>query len=348
MSITKILRMYDLPYKKKWANVIMSILDRFNVDYENVGGKYHKKYFFDYSYFDVIDSKEKAYWLGFLYADGYISTEKNVFGCGLNKKDVGHLHKFIGAIGVNNDPIRFDKSTDSYRITLSSDRLVSALMNYGFTSKKSYDSTDQPFIACSDEFKKYFILGLWDGDGYVSIGKDNKNLTGVISNNNILLMSISNYVNSVLEDDFCKVSYFDGYPRIRLTGVKAKRFLDWLYKDATVYLDRKYEKYMMFKDSFYDKYPYHNIRRLKSGKYEIVLQHNNKKMCFGVFDTVREAVHRYNEIAPIYQKDIQEYIGEIITKEEYADYLANKRRCNDENIGNWEMVVQRKRIVKRD
>ena len=45
-------------------------------------------------YFDVIDSEEKAYWLGFLYADGNISSEGNRLEVRLSIKDIKHLEKF--------------------------------------------------------------------------------------------------------------------------------------------------------------------------------------------------------------------------------------------------------------
>ena len=45
----------------------------------------NRKYYFNNEYFDRIDTEEKAYWLGFLYADGYISSNNNGFGCSLKK-----------------------------------------------------------------------------------------------------------------------------------------------------------------------------------------------------------------------------------------------------------------------
>ena len=51
------------------------------------------KYNFSESIFQTIDSPEKAYWLGFLYADGYNSYKGIVSLC-LNEEDVDHLEKF--------------------------------------------------------------------------------------------------------------------------------------------------------------------------------------------------------------------------------------------------------------
>lgn len=47
---------------------------------------------FNENYFDVIDTSEKAYWLGFLYADGAVSSgSKNTVELSLKASDVKHL-----------------------------------------------------------------------------------------------------------------------------------------------------------------------------------------------------------------------------------------------------------------
>jgi hypothetical protein len=45
--------------------------------------------------FDVIDTPEKAYWLGFIIADGYLNDNKNMLRIKLGNKDKCHLEKFI-------------------------------------------------------------------------------------------------------------------------------------------------------------------------------------------------------------------------------------------------------------
>lgn len=54
---------------------------------------------FNENIFDVIDSEEKAYWLGFLFADGYISSSKNTIELSLALKDKEHLEKFAKFMG---------------------------------------------------------------------------------------------------------------------------------------------------------------------------------------------------------------------------------------------------------
>lgn len=62
--------------------------------------------------FDKIDTEEKAYWLGFIYADGYISSEsskyKNVFELSLSIKDLEHVKKFNEFMEYNGDNIHID------------------------------------------------------------------------------------------------------------------------------------------------------------------------------------------------------------------------------------------------
>ena len=51
----------------------------------------HGKVPFNECSFDTIDTEEKAYWLGFMYADGYISSKNNQIGLSLAVKDIEHL-----------------------------------------------------------------------------------------------------------------------------------------------------------------------------------------------------------------------------------------------------------------
>lgn len=52
-----------------------------------------RTYSLDENVFEVVDTEEKAYWLGFLYADGYVSDAKNDIEIGLAEKDAAHLEK---------------------------------------------------------------------------------------------------------------------------------------------------------------------------------------------------------------------------------------------------------------
>ena len=80
-------------------------------------------------YFKNIDTEEKAYWLGFIYADGYIiKSEKNYeLGIELNYKDVEHLNKFNS---IFNNYYKVTKRIKSYNS-------VDILNGHEPTNKKS-------------------------------------------------------------------------------------------------------------------------------------------------------------------------------------------------------------------
>lgn len=221
-------------------------------------------YFCDYHYFDVVDTEEKAYWLGFLTADGWINrcdeTNSGVVGVELQYGDIEHLKKLNKSLDGNY------RITDRWReCTLSkSDKLnhmcilrifsitmYNALVKHGFTNNKSFDAS-MPKI--SKELQRHFIRGYFDGNGCISVSHNylsvkfctasvfiKDDIIQILSQNDI---AIRDY-NGLTENNV--IIY---YPEV--TKLKEKiKLLDYMYKDCTIYLDRKYKKYLKAK-RFYD------------------------------------------------------------------------------------------------
>lgn len=78
----------------------------------NVNPNKLRKY--DYGYcenlFKAIDTEEKAYWLGFLYADGNISKDKNVIELSLKESDIEHLKQYRKFLNLENKPFDCKKN----------------------------------------------------------------------------------------------------------------------------------------------------------------------------------------------------------------------------------------------
>lgn len=223
-----------------------------------------RKYFYEDNFFENINSSEKAYWTGFFYADGYI-TKTNTFGCALKADDKEQLINFLNIIHCSLQALEF-QSTDSCRFTLYNPKMVNDLKKIGFTNEKSYDKTLIVWDNIPSEYKKDFILGLWDGDGSFAISNDkrHRNLASLICNNENLLEEIVKYINSYLGIDFCKVKQRtpgDPYPRIRLQDNKAKIFGDWLYKNVDYpFLQRKHFIFKQFKIGSKANFGMNNVR----------------------------------------------------------------------------------------
>lgn len=282
-----------------------------------------RKYKFDYHYFDEIDTPEKAYWLGFLYGDGYIINRWCGFGCALRESDKEHLVLFLQAIKCSSlDCLRYQAKTKAWRFQLCSTIFYNRLRELGFSVDKTYAQSREIFDNVPNSLKIDFLRGLWDANGYVAVSSEGCNLAGYVCSNEVLVQSLVDFINEDFGENFCRVVKNDSYPRIRLSAAKAKRFCDWLYKDRTPVLARKYEKYLLLRDCFYDQYIYHHIKRLKSGRYYTSIRHNGKTETIGTFNTVKEALENYNRKAKEYGTPTQKYLGEYLKKEENMETIS--------------------------
>lgn len=120
-------------------------------------------------YFKKIDTIEKSYWLGFLYADGYINKHESVI-LALAIKDLDHIKKFCKCIGANCDKIVLrthnNKSNSvSCSVTISKKEFGSYLINHGCTNKKSKTIRFPTNLFMNENFKLAFLMGYYDGDG---------------------------------------------------------------------------------------------------------------------------------------------------------------------------------------
>ena len=70
------------------AQTIMRLLEK-----EGIKSRGNRKYSFNENIFDEIDTAEKAYWIGFITADGYVNEEKNFLTIKLQYRDKNHLKK---------------------------------------------------------------------------------------------------------------------------------------------------------------------------------------------------------------------------------------------------------------
>ncbi|MFX1575413.1 MAG: hypothetical protein ACFFB0_21980 [Promethearchaeota archaeon] len=126
-------------------------------------------------YFEYIDTKEKAYWLGWLFAEAWLSKHGNNirFGVELHKDDEKDLlDKFANVIGFNLEhkeiEIRREGDlTDYVRIRFVNDEFANSLIKHGFiVGNQKSKFIELPRLA-SRELYLAFILGYYDGDGKV-------------------------------------------------------------------------------------------------------------------------------------------------------------------------------------
>lgn len=205
----------------------------------------------NFNIFDKIDSEEKAYWLGFIYADGNIASinTKNIrhnFELNLSSKDLKHLEKFNNFISSNKD-IRIEKAGNLYqyercRITFANKHFWNVLNNYGCIPKKSLTlEFPNENIFENKELIKHFIRGYIDGDGCISYcDKDHKHMTLRILGTEKFLNTLQNYLPLEKKN---KLNKTKNIYNLSFQKSRGNYILDYIYKDATIYLKRKFDRY---------------------------------------------------------------------------------------------------------
>jgi hypothetical protein len=210
-------------------------LQRRNIQSRGRGNTH--RYNFNKQYFDNIDTEERAYWLGFLAADGYI--DRNGMGFHLAIKDINHLDKFRNAIQSNN-PIKYDKKTCS--INLSSAILLSKLEKYHLTANK----TSRVYAPILDkDLMHHYWRGAFDGDGCIHKNTQSKWLL-IFVGNQYMVNNFCDYTHTFIQSH-SKIYHRKDTNCYQFTiGGKfnARRLAQELYNNSTIYLDRKYQLFL--------------------------------------------------------------------------------------------------------
>lgn len=205
--------------------------------FESIGihpGINNQRYTYYEDVFEVIDTEEKAYWLGFLSADGSVCN--NIVELQLKEADASHVDKF--AKFMSPDLIGRPKpQTNSYRVSVCNKKIADDLTKLGVTPNKSL--TLEFCEQVPKELLHHYIRGYIDGDGTIHIRKDGQAIVEVLGTEQFL-----NRIVQSLNLKHNKKKNHGKALSIRYSGSKqVKAILDVLYKDATVYLERKYEIY---------------------------------------------------------------------------------------------------------
>src|SRR3990167_3745530 len=231
-------------------------------------------------YFEVIDTENKAYFLGLLFADGSVTIPKGnrqkVISLSLQEDDsevVTLLNKEITPYKkmTIQRPTSIIKRGWKARATFSvgCDKLVNDLMNHGCINNKTTLGLGIPNL--KTPFLKHFIRGYFDGNGGLSV-KITKNTYKRVSNNNIKSpfkenklrgslyfcstdLDFLNYIKNILNSSCKIIGTVQLYDKKTLNCLTRqiryehkediKEIFNYLYKDSKVFLKRKNEKFKM-------------------------------------------------------------------------------------------------------
>jgi intein/homing endonuclease len=244
-------------YKSMTNNEIAIQLDRsknaVDMKIKRLGLK-KSKYIYNHNYFEIIDNEEKAYWLGFIFADGCVTWNKENNSCELSIKiqanDFTHLKKFNKSINGNID-IGFEnricnlngKPYNACQIRLYSKKIVFDLIKHGVIPNKSLIVEFPKFKSC---LMPHFIRGFFDGDGCIAKNNHCNGKSYVRADFTCGSLQFIECLRLYLNENNIKSYIYkklDKPYRLMIGGMNnCDRFFHYMYDDANIFLDRKYKK----------------------------------------------------------------------------------------------------------
>lgn len=204
-------------------------------------------------FFEEIKTEESAYFLGFLYADGYIDEKRYQVELSLSAKDreiLETLNKFVNL----EKQLTFKKGkkhwktgnleSDSFRLYIKNKKIAKDLIRLGLRQCKS-DNLQFPSIDQIPEiFIRHFLRGYFDGDGSIS---KNQRCCYLISSKSFCEKAKEILNRYGIESKVAKNSNTDKIMNLRFLSNFYMKFLDFIYKDSTIYLERKYKHFLQKK-----------------------------------------------------------------------------------------------------
>lgn len=246
-------------------------MDSVQLKAKRIGLKVESKYSFNKQFFKVIDTHEKAYWLGFIYADGYVinnsSTRNYELGITLKTSDIEHLRKFNSSIQGNfevktrNRSVYFKNvgrqvESELSEIRVYSKEIVEDLISHGVTPNKSYDELKLPKL--ENDLKWSFIRGFLDGDGHIMIDKTfirSRSKIGFTSICQAFLLELQDFFKKFGIDSYISQNnkptehYKKRFQLVVSNNHSKKMFLEKCYENSDIFLERKFDNYLILKNA---------------------------------------------------------------------------------------------------
>lgn len=211
-----------------------------------------RKYTLNEDFFNIINTNDKAYILGFIYADG--SIYKNYLSIKLAKKDQEILEYIKLNIDYNGVIREYNVNSKKYvDLTICSKKIVNDLIKHGILYNKTYLSENLPLV--EEKYIKSLLLGIFDGDGSIYRNIRNGGLyeyTVNFSNNKSVLNHIkkillkwnisSSNIRRRYDNDFSCMLDIRG-------NLNIEKIKDLLYNESNFYLKRKKNRFNDFTSS---------------------------------------------------------------------------------------------------
>jgi len=209
-----------------------------------------KIYNINESYFNTSLNEKKAYFLGLILSDGHLNYDRGCFQYACKKGDV-EIIQFIKNELESTHPIKeYEINGNWYvRFNITNKKFVTTLIDK-FDLPKLNKSKNNLCVPKNipDDILHHFLRGMFDGDGSVwTSSKKEDYCFSFTGGENLMIelkslfdkkLGLSGYIGyrySKMNKNSCNLSYHG--------NLVTSKFFDYLYENATCFLNRKYEKF---------------------------------------------------------------------------------------------------------
>ena len=164
------------------------------------------------------------------------------------EKDIDLLENFYEDICCNKVVKKhYNKDYNKFyvNIYIQHPHLSETLLKQGVSEDKSFKIKFPSDEIVPNNLKRHFIRGYLDGDGCITVPKDKSKMSWSIIGNYDCMNEMKKYIeNNILNYSISIHEKGNVYQIGKGGRFVTQTFLDWLYKDATIFLQRKYDKYL--------------------------------------------------------------------------------------------------------
>jgi|JI10StandDraft_1071094.scaffolds.fasta_scaffold27787_2 hypothetical protein len=213
-----------------------------------------RKYEIDTTYFERIDTEDKAYFLGLLYADGNLAKTEYSVSISLQEKDKEILEIFKEKMSYSNTlklvSYRKKGYQDQYKLHFCNRKMYKDLVKLGCVPAKSLILKFPSDEIVPEAFLNHFIRGYFDGDGCVFITPEKRGGV-IILGTEEFLVDLNNILQKEcgMKDRKPTKTQSKAYEYECRSKPEVKLFEEYIYRDASIFLRRKKEKFNELSDS---------------------------------------------------------------------------------------------------
>lgn len=203
----------------------------------------------DIDYFRRINTEHKAYWLGFIAADGCVLSKRNTLSISLSERDRDHLYRFLIDLNIDVAPRSYDhigpqgQPLRASSIRVASKGLIIDLLRNGIVDRKTYCLEWPTPEQLSTHLIRHFARGYVDGDGCWYSNASTNSLHFECIGRTAFIEQLQKVIVRECDLNITKLGKSRNSSvtsTVRYGGDRqCARIANYLYKDAARYLPRK-------------------------------------------------------------------------------------------------------------